>query len=179
VSTKSLIPPSLNSQPEAVAPDDASSRIAPLDQTSKYDTRSALGSAWYGVSLFQVLRYEIRSLVGRIRESHETELYQWGIAVLPRWFGALIGPEYLTAQRACNEDTQRISQSHKWMSLVDNLIFLQGWTLGAAWAYRNQARHSEDSSPIQSASGNLADSERIEEVRQSYAVPNNSPRVHT
>jgi hypothetical protein len=157
VSNRSVTLPSEALKLEVIAPDDACPYTSPPNQNAKYDTGSALGSAWYPVSLFQVLRYEIHSLIGRIRESRETELYQWGIAVLPRWFGALIGAEYLTAQRACNEDTQIISQSHKWMSLTDNLIFLQGWTLGAAWTYRNQARHNEDSSPAQSASGNLAE----------------------
>jgi hypothetical protein len=63
------------------------------------------------------------------------------------------------------------------MSLTDTLVFLQGWTLGAEWAY--STRNRERSSPIQSASGNLADSEEIREARQSYAAPNNSPRVQT
>jgi len=136
------------------AQDDASPRIAPHAQTSRYDTRSALGSAWFPVSLLQVLKYELCSLLGRIREARETELYQRGLAVLPRWFGDLVGPEYLIAQRCCNEDTRKTTQSHEWMSLTDNLIFLQGWMLGAAWSYRT--RHSEDSSLLQSASGNLA-----------------------
>jgi hypothetical protein len=177
VSIPSVTLPSPNPQSRATSVGDACSRIAPLDQSSRYHTSSALGSAWYRVSLFQVLRYELRSLFGRIREARETELYQRGIAVLPQWFGALIGQEYLSAQRSCNADTQRITQSHKWMSLTDNLIFLQGWTLGVAWAYsRSRTQHS---SPTQSASGNLADSAEIREARQSYAAPNNSPRVQT
>ena len=177
MSTKSLTLPSEASKLEVVAPDDACAHIALPDQTSRYDTGSALGSYLYPFSLFQVCRCELRSLLGRIREARETGLYRWGVAVLPRWFGALIEQEYLSAQRSCNEDTQKILQSHKWMTLTDTLVFLQGWTLGAAWAHsRNR---SECSSPAQSASGNLADSEEIGKARQSYAAPNNSPRVQT
>jgi hypothetical protein len=166
-----------------VALDDACQHTAPPHQISKYDTQAALGSAWFPVSLFQVLRYEIYSLLGRIREARKTELYQWGIAVLPEWLGALIGREYLIAQRSCNEDTQKITQIHPWMSLTDNLIFLQGWTLGAAWSYRT--RHSEGSLPVQPASGYLADSEDCVKSMHEPAPraisdsPNLPPPVHT
>jgi hypothetical protein len=177
VSIPSVTLPSPNEKSQQDASDDPYSRIEPRDQTSTYDTRSALGSCAYGFSLFRVCRCELRSLIGRIREAHETGLYRWGVAVLPRWFGALIGQEYLSAQRCCNEDTQKILQSHKWMSLSDTLVFLQGWTLGAAWAYSRS--RTQYSSPIQSASGNFASTGEVGEARQSYAAPSSSPSVQT
>lgn len=171
MSSRSFTRPSPNQQSQPDALGDACSHIVPLDQIPKYDTRSALGGCSYPFSLLQVFRCEMRSLLGRIREAREMELYRRGVAVLPRWLGALIGSEYLTAQLCCNEDMQRIAQFHRWMSLTDTLVFLQGWTLGAAWAYRRC--NNEHSSLTHSAPGNLADSAKTGEAEPSYTTSGN------
>jgi hypothetical protein len=163
VSTRSVILTSPNPQSQPCASVDACSHIEPRDRTSNYDTRLWLGSCSYPFSLYRVLRSELRSLFGRIREARESGLYHRGVAVLPRFLTALLGQEVLIAQWCCNEDTQRILESRKWMNLSDTLIFLPGWTLGAEWAYRTL--HSEHFSPAQSASSNLTDSGAVGKAR--------------
>lgn len=148
MSIRSATLPSENLQPQQDAPGGAVPRIEPQSQIpSIYDTRSALGLSWCRVSLWRVLRYELCSFFGRMREARRTELYQRGISVLPEWVELLALDQYSAARLCCSKDRQKMAEKHNWMSLTDNLMFLQGWMLGATFPQRKS--HSEESSPQQ------------------------------
>lgn len=84
----------------------------------------------------EVLR-EIRSLFWRIGELRDKELDRQGICVDP-----LPSKSYPLALREraladCSMDTHNLCISRRHVTLIDAQLFLQGWKLGCAWAFRN------------------------------------------
>jgi len=136
-------PPTQNQQPQVGASDCADSCTPlPAQIYPRCDTASLLDADSYPCSLFQVLRSEIGSLLGRIREARKTGLYRHGVSCLPQWMRPVLREDYWPAQRCHSEDTRKILAEHPWMGLTDYLLFAQGWTMGAASACRNFDRES-------------------------------------
>lgn len=138
-----IVPPTQNQQSQVEASDCADSHTSLLPQIySKCDTKSLLDPDPRPCSLFQVLRSEIGSLFGRIREARQTGLYRHGVLCLPEWMRAVLREHYWPAQRSHSEDTRKILAEHPWMGLTDWLLFVQGWTMGASSACRNFDKES-------------------------------------
>jgi hypothetical protein len=75
-----------------------SSAGVPLHKAHPYrksipELNDVLGENLHRVSLLRVLKSEIRSLYGRIREAHSTGLYQRGVLFPPTRLIALAGKE--------------------------------------------------------------------------------------
>lgn len=105
-------------------------------RTSIPELEPLLGDGACRFPLLQVLRFEIRSLLGRIREARCTGLYRRGIVFPPESLMTVVGTECATALQSYSDDKQKICRYRPWMSLSDTLTFQLGWLKGAEFAYR-------------------------------------------
>jgi len=117
----------------------------------------------------QSLRSKIQSGISRLYRSTSwlvrpspltreilTELYSlptrigWLYATKPYLYGNHIGQLGGSPQDAlrnaqtlaCIRDMQHIAASHRWASLLDRGLFVEGWNLGAKWAFGES--HTQD-----------------------------------
>jgi hypothetical protein len=114
-----------------------------------------LGDHLHQVSLTRELRWEIRSLFGRIAEALKTKLYHRGVvAPRPRPDDPLSAQEFLIARRAYTQDMQGVWAFRQWMSTSDVLSFALAWTLGYESCAR--IRCTQESLSEQSDSSHLS-----------------------
>jgi hypothetical protein len=123
-----------------------------IDTLAPYLRPSLPFDVWLGEnlcrrSLVRTLRCEIGSFFQRIRWLLETELYQRGVVIHFQSHLGLTQPESKRAEDGYTTDSNSLYVQFPWLTLVDERIFAEGWTKGAAWAYRNSR-----SEPVSSGS---------------------------
>ena len=103
----------------------------------------------------------LRSFCGHIDIHNKRRLWMTGVDSGPAWgidASGHSGPDIRTHARM--KDTQKLCESFPWASLVDSLIFLEGWDKGAEWAsgnpwYGNRSLGSKTSASYSAPSGDM------------------------
>lgn len=111
----------------------------------------------YPLPLVREILRELCSFPRRIGWLYATKPYLYGIH-LGRLGGSPRDRHGNAQTLACIEDTQRITQIHRWANLADRSLFVEGWKRGAEWASREKGTlnpsnaHIEESTSINTPS---------------------------
>jgi hypothetical protein len=98
----------------------------------------------------------MKGIVGRIRAIRDTQIYRRGIVFHPARSMSFSHEESRTLQDGCISDTKKLNDARPWLTLVDTELFVEGWTQGAEWMYRNSYKPVPSS--VEVSSGELPNS---------------------